>query len=326
MRILSTSICLLTIVISMASCDGNQSIQPSNNTKKNVAAMEKACDPVNDTIYMNFHSNMKINDFTKELENNSNIENGNIILDFKDYKIPFTITPDYNGCLTAINLDAEIQFGHSKSSDNDEKIFCEYLKSELEKKYGVLKQNGDSTYIEPHTKDYVWEQSIQENIRILGFDRESLITMYKKNGQTRILKVSNWVPKYTYYGCKSYLDERGNYKSPLVFGEPIGKKETNQEDIDKEKRKPIDTIISAKYNSYTTNDKNVELIIVTTFYNHQDYFNDEKKFTQKTRVIINYYSARHWKEKEKKVKKEKEKEQQEVIKSDSVLKENQKRL
>lgn len=326
MRIISTSTWLMTIIISIASCDGNQSSQPTNNTKKDLSVMEQACDTVNDTIYMNFHSNMKINDFTKELENNSNIENGKSTLDFKDYKIPFTITPDYNGCLTTINLDAELQFGTEKSEDKAEEEFIEYLIQTLQNKYGPLILNDQSSYKEPSNKNYYTEHDIKTLKESIGFDREVAISEFNRQGRTWLFDKPKWADLYTYSGCSNALNKNGELYIEYFSGLTKKRRVATPEELETEKMKNIDVLTSASYKSYSNIKKEINIIIVTSHYTHQTYYKGPKINTQRSRIILDYYTERYWREliKQKEMKQEAKKKEKQL--KDSLLNSNHVKL
>ncbi len=316
----------MCLTISIASCGGNQqsSFKPQKDKIENSSSI--TCDKVNDTIYMNFHSNMKQEDFDKEISQNPKLKYEKSIIGFNNQSIEFKITPTFNSCLTAINLDSEVQFGHLKSSDADEERFCSYIKSELEKKYGILKLRGDSSYLAPGLKNYRTEYDVRQFMREVGFDRETVLKIFRADGITKIINVSNWVPEYTYPGCSNELDQNGNFKSSAYLGAPEGKKQLTKSDLELEKRKPIDIVKSANFKSYITEKHDLELIIVTTFYTHQGFFGDVKTNTQCSRVIINYYSDRFWSEKKLEVNKKVDKKNLERLKQDSLVKANQDRL
>jgi hypothetical protein len=317
----------MCLTISIASCGGNQqsSFKPQKDKIENSSS--SICDKVSDTIFMNFHSNMKQEDFDKEISQNPKLKYGKSIIGFNNRNIEFTITPTFSSCLTSVTLDSEIQFGNYETNDSSEVQFCNYIKNLLEKKYGSLCIEADSTYYEPEINDYFSEYDIQIDMNVLGLDRETVIGDFKKNGKTRLVKISDWVRQYTYSGQTSRLDEKGNVKKHFyIMGAKVKYEDLSPREIEDEKRKPIDKLKSAKYKSYFTSNKDLQLVIVTSYYTHQDHFGDEKQRTQRSRVLINYYSDRYWSEKKFEPEKKIEQKKIEKIKNDSLIKVNQDRL
>jgi hypothetical protein len=290
MRILSTSTCLLTIVISIASCDGKQSIQPSNNTTKNVAVMEQACDPVNDTIYLNFHSNMKQDDFDVELVTNPSIVDGKITL-YSEDKTPvtFNVTPSFNECLTAIRLESQVQFGKSKSKDYEELEFYKYLKNELESIYGEFNLIADSSYSE-----------------LLG-------------RKTKIKQVPYWVQKYSYPHWALQMLLKAPEGKPIPFGPASRKSATVKNEV-------IEELTSASYKSYRNHNKGIEIILVKSNYNYSTNVSSHEVQTSTVYIQINYYSNRHLKLSRDRIIKNNEKSAKEILKSDSLFKANKHKL
>jgi hypothetical protein len=118
------------LTISIISCGENQSVNSINNDNKNSPIIAESCDSVNDTLYQNFHSNMKEAEFKKELENfNRNRHD----FFFEDKEIIFSNKGTFNNCLSKLERRSEVEFGIDDFSNSKEFKCFSFIKNELEK-------------------------------------------------------------------------------------------------------------------------------------------------------------------------------------------------
>jgi hypothetical protein len=287
----------MCLTISIVSCGGNQKSNFKPEKNKTDSSAYSTCDKVNDTIYLNFHSNMKQEDFDKEISRNPNVEQGKVNFHFKDkYKVPFDIIPNFNECLTAIRLESQVQFGNRKIEDDDESNFVTFIKNILEENHGPLNLKGDSSYTEPKVanEDYI--------------------------------NSPFWVKKYTY---PRWFPFRALENAPNIHGPESGPGSTygGGDGIPlPAEPKEIEELISATYKSYENQNKRVELTIVTSNYFYQDGYSQQKTSTTTTKVIVNYYSDRYLGELKKKKSETEKNLNLAKIKRDSLINSNKRKL
>jgi hypothetical protein len=139
-----------------------------------------------------------------------------------------------------------------------------------------------------------------------------------------------WILDYAHFGTGSDIDSLGNIKSKKCSvyseGNPDVYPPVTKEDINYEVSLDIEQLHSAEYTSYFIEDKSIELILVTSFFTHQDDYFSKKINTTTTEVIINYYSKRYWSELDMQKKEAEKNKNLEKLKRDSLIKTNQDRL
>ncbi len=301
----------MCLTISIVSCGGNQPVNPPNNFKeKNPTNQIESCDPVNDTLYQNFHSNMKEADYKKELENFQKNTRGIL---FEDKEITFSIKGTFNNCLSKLELRSSVEFGIDNESNAKEFKCFSFIKDELEKKYGPLSLSEKTK--ENHLESFA------------GPDR-AIAMIY--NSVLHNKNTPQWVLDYAHFGTGSDIDSLGNIKSKKCSVYSNGNQDVyppiTKEDINNEISLDIEILNSAEYTSYFNNDKSVELILVTSYFTHQDGYFSKKINTTTTKVIINYYSNKYWSELEMQKKEAEKNKNLEKLKRDSLMKTNQDRL
>lgn len=290
MRLISSYVCTLVLIALLVSCEGNQSVNNFDNQKKTDSKEHENCDPVNDTIYLNFHSNMNEDEFNLELKRNPNLDNEKVIFHFKDkYSIPFGITPFFNECLTAVRLEGQVQFGKSTGKDDEELEFYKYLKNELESKYGELNLIADSSYSELLVK------------------------------KTKIKRVPYWVQQYSYPNWALQMLLKSPKGKPIPYG-PASRKS------DAFKNEVIEELTSASYKSYRNHNNNIEIIFVKSNYDYSANVSSNEVQTSTIYIQISYYSDRHLKMSGDRICKNNEKSAKEILKSDSLFKANKHKL
>lgn len=280
----------MCLTISIVSCGGNQQSNFKPEKNKTDSSAYSTCDKVNDTIYLNFHSNMKQEDFDKEISKNPKIEQGKVIYYYKDkYKVPFDIIPNFNECLTAIRLECQVQFGNSKIEDDEESNFITYFKNLIEEKYGPFKLKGDSSYTE------------------------------RKVNNDDCINTPYWVQKYSYpiWGLQSLL------KSPNVKPLPRSSDSLKSDIIINE---VVENLTSASYELYENKNKDIEIIYVTSNYKYRGKVASPAVPTSRVYIQINYYSKRYWSLNKERIIQSNKKKSMEILKSDSLFKANKDKL
>ena len=266
-----------------------------------------SCEGDIEIFFLNFNSHMKREDFEKEKTTNKNLVNGLNPIVFSGQKLEFSINPYFNknGCLSSVELYAELQFGNTPSFDILEMAFCDSLVQLFESKYGSL-YYSDSVATGLHLTG---EPGMQEAIDELSGIHSNL---------------PFWVSAYAYKGCHNDIDENG--KLFKIDSYTFLKREAYDYEFDLEKLKDIDVVKSARYKNYFTRDSLVQIKIVTSFYDHQNGYGEPKMKSSRSRVKMVYYSKRFLIEETERKLSEIEKKRKLQEKRDSIVDTNKFRI
>jgi hypothetical protein len=281
----------------------NYSVQNMTATSE----QKDSCEGEIEIFFLNFNSHMKREDFQKEMTTNKNLVNGLNPIVFGGQKLEFSINPYFNknGCLSSVELYAELQFGDTRSFDILEMAFCDSLVELFESKYGFL-HFSDSVATGLHMTG---ENPVQEAIDALAGIKSN---------------IPYWVNVYAYKGCRNDLDKNG--KLFIIDSYTYLKREANDYELDLEKSKDIDVVTSARYKNYFTRDSLVQIKIITSFYDHQVGYGEPKIKSSRSRVKMVYYSKRYLIEEIERKSIEIEKKRKLQEKRDSIVNTNKLRI
>jgi hypothetical protein len=275
------------------------------------------CEGSMETFFLGFNSHMKQADFDKELSSNSSLINGRNPMEFDGHTVEFNIKPAYNknGCLSSVELYAEVQFGSDALSDKEELDFCNSMLGLFQMEYGQMTVQDSLADNLKNAEGRCLNQTMEA---ITGQPIEALTG---KPYVTYKTKIPAWVCQHAYFGTGSRISSDGN----LYINDPYNlsnRVQASSYELDLEKQKAIDILTSARYRYFKSADELVHLQIVTSYYSHQDGYSLPKQNTSVSSVRITYYSKRYYAEVEAQNNTKKSTQMKEQIKRDSLAKTN----